>query len=491
MRDSDKAINWERLGQIIGVIAAVAGWIAVVGGARMWARLHNAHIPTTQTLAVLPRQLLIVEGFQTLVAPLLIGGGVALLAYYSWPQGEAVGGSWTPTGGVWFPGAMRSDAPSGERSLARPLVGWKWIVKQTDRDWRLVAVGVAAVALLIGILTLTLLQVHFLWPLVAIVVGAAFAAAAALSGKWPKEKALSVRWPKAKGWLLVAAVAAPLVAAVVAVLSDVHVLCSVAVLLVTVGAIWLTVGALVDATRAQGAITLFAAFLLWAGAVSFLRELGLKHPMAEFQYAVVTRTNLPPLCGLYLGGAGGDVYVASNKGPHTVYLVPKNDVVTLSFSQTSRTCPAVLQPSRVSQLSLFALDEVVPDAHGFSFPIGGGPEKETYNLSFVASFRSPASGRVQRVALTAKTFTSNPGVQQVVTVPVVAIGPELQRGAPVLVTASVTSNTEHGSSSATYSMCVIGRRRGADEGQLKPVPLPPNHVIDLFPSRMVGDAPTC
>lgn len=54
-------------------------------GGRVWARLHAADIPATQTLAVLPRDLLLVEGLQTLLAPLLIGALGALLVYYSWP----------------------------------------------------------------------------------------------------------------------------------------------------------------------------------------------------------------------------------------------------------------------------------------------------------------------------------------------------------------------------------------------------------------------
>lgn len=78
--------DWTVLGQIVGVIAAVAGWVAVVGGAREWARLHAAHIPATQTLAGLPKPLLAVEGLQTLLLPLLIGGITAVFVYYTWPE---------------------------------------------------------------------------------------------------------------------------------------------------------------------------------------------------------------------------------------------------------------------------------------------------------------------------------------------------------------------------------------------------------------------
>jgi hypothetical protein len=83
---TESPISWDVLGKVVGTGAAIAGWIAVVGGARVWARLYAADIPATQTLSVLPRELLVVEGLQTLLVPLLIGGVAALFVYYSWPE---------------------------------------------------------------------------------------------------------------------------------------------------------------------------------------------------------------------------------------------------------------------------------------------------------------------------------------------------------------------------------------------------------------------
>src|ERR1044071_8895936 len=82
-------INWDTVVQVVGAGAAIATWVAVVGGGRVWARLHAAEVPATQTLAVLPRQLLLVEGLQTLLAPLLIGAFAALVVYFSWSSEEA------------------------------------------------------------------------------------------------------------------------------------------------------------------------------------------------------------------------------------------------------------------------------------------------------------------------------------------------------------------------------------------------------------------
>ena len=79
----DHRVPWETITQLLGAGAALAAWIAVVGGGRVWAKLHASDIPATQTLAVLPRQLLIVEGLQTLLVPVLLGAGLAALVYFS------------------------------------------------------------------------------------------------------------------------------------------------------------------------------------------------------------------------------------------------------------------------------------------------------------------------------------------------------------------------------------------------------------------------
>jgi hypothetical protein len=79
----DGGVPWEPITQVLGAGAALAAWIAVVGGGRVWAKLHASDIPATQTLSVLPRQLLIVEGLQTLFVPVVLGAGLAALVYFS------------------------------------------------------------------------------------------------------------------------------------------------------------------------------------------------------------------------------------------------------------------------------------------------------------------------------------------------------------------------------------------------------------------------
>jgi len=70
---------WDLALQALGVGASLAAWIAVVGGAKVWARLESAEIPATQTLSTLPRELLIVECLQTLLVPILLGVAAALV----------------------------------------------------------------------------------------------------------------------------------------------------------------------------------------------------------------------------------------------------------------------------------------------------------------------------------------------------------------------------------------------------------------------------
>src|SRR4051794_13113823 len=86
----ERTIPWDTILQAVGAVTALAAWVALVGGAHIWARLSAAHVPNRQTLAALPQTLFIVEGLQTLLVPLLIGAGVALAIYLSRPLAPPV-----------------------------------------------------------------------------------------------------------------------------------------------------------------------------------------------------------------------------------------------------------------------------------------------------------------------------------------------------------------------------------------------------------------
>jgi hypothetical protein len=316
---------------VIGGGAALAGWIAVVGGGVVWARLHAAGIPATQTLAVLPRDLLLVEGLQTLLLPLLIGGGAALLVYYSWRL------EYQTVRKIEAAGRKAADEQKRiPHRLPAPLLFLAGLI--VTYGGLVVASAAAAVTILIGTLTLAIAEVNWWWPLLAIASAAALAAAAVLIDQLGGTSL--ARW---RVRLLVLAALTPLIGAGVALVLVMKPGAIVAIFLVTIVAAWLTLGALINRGRAGVALTLFGALALWAGALGVLRDLGAKHPKLEV--ASVERTNKTTVSGFYLGGSGGDVYLASESKSRRVTLIKKDDVALLSFGPAVAVKSAQGSPS--------------------------------------------------------------------------------------------------------------------------------------------------
>ena len=190
----------------------------------------------------------------------------------------------------------------------------------------------------LGVLTLAIVQVDPLW-----IVGASVAAVVLLVGL-PR---LGVH--QGPTWLI--AGGALLIGTVVAVLAVVEPVYAVAIAALTAVAVWVTFNALSQRSPAGVALTLFAAFAIWSGAVAFLRDFGELDPKLE--RAAVERDRQPTVTGLYLGGGSGDVYLASEKRPRTVTMVREEDVTSLRFGDS---------------VELEELDE--PD--GGAGPTGGG-----------------------------------------------------------------------------------------------------------------------
>jgi len=82
---ASKGFPWDLAFQAVGVVAGLAAWIALVGGAKLWARFNRANIEATQTIAGLPRELLVEEGLITLVVPILLGIAAAVIVL-AWPD---------------------------------------------------------------------------------------------------------------------------------------------------------------------------------------------------------------------------------------------------------------------------------------------------------------------------------------------------------------------------------------------------------------------
>src|SRR4051794_30862802 len=116
-------VRWDLVIQVLGATAALTGWIAVVGGARVWAKLHAAEIPATHTLSVLPRQQLITEGLQSLLVPLLLGAGLAVFVYYtrtrSAPMSEPLAPRAIPRVLTTPRGAAEADRADGASTKTR------------------------------------------------------------------------------------------------------------------------------------------------------------------------------------------------------------------------------------------------------------------------------------------------------------------------------------------------------------------------------------
>ena len=74
---------WVAVLEVLGGAAALVGWVALIGGVRVWSRLDALGLPqATSTVADLPREALIAEGVRLLLVPLVVAvlGVVLILA---------------------------------------------------------------------------------------------------------------------------------------------------------------------------------------------------------------------------------------------------------------------------------------------------------------------------------------------------------------------------------------------------------------------------
>jgi hypothetical protein len=337
--------------------------------------MHAADIPATQTLSVLPRRLLIVEGLQALLVPLLIGGGLALIVHFSRRVDEAVK---NPTEAKEAADHRLAARATAQAKLAPKLdfvAGLKEITvhsepiravrRLNERYSPRALVGMAALtALVLLLLTLAIVQIDWRWIVGAGVLGATLAAGVAVA------LSLEVRVPTALTTAAVLfALVAPLIGAMVALGFIVEWGYLLVIGLVTVAFAWLTVGALArhGASGAGAAWTLLAALALWSGVVGFLRLAGARHP--ELEKATVQLKKGEPVRGFYLGGSGGDVYIASGD-PRVVRLIREEDVADLSVGEAEPVPPSHGVESRnVGGESTGGQDAEVPGLHVFGIPV--------------------------------------------------------------------------------------------------------------------------
>lgn len=259
--DPSPGPDWELLLQVVGLGAALGAWVAVVGGATVWARLANAGLPALPTLAGVGREWMLVEGFRTLLVPVLLGALVSLLVYYTWqPHVVGRGTGAPPTEDDDEPAPSRFPPVRAVLAGARTLGGWQLTV--------LAALG-AVLALL------TLLAIARVNPWLV--------AGAVLAGLVP---------------LLLIRSAPPLWAAIASA-AVVGVGLAVALMLavggwawfmlgVTLVAVWVALGAMVGKSARGLAVTVFVVIVGWSGALGYARELGDRSPETYPAVAVLT-----------------------------------------------------------------------------------------------------------------------------------------------------------------------------------------------------------
>jgi hypothetical protein len=76
---------------VAGVVSAfgLAGFVAVLGGAVVWVRLHSVDLPADQAVAVIPNSQLVVTGAAPLVFFLVLGALAVVGVYVAEPSGVA------------------------------------------------------------------------------------------------------------------------------------------------------------------------------------------------------------------------------------------------------------------------------------------------------------------------------------------------------------------------------------------------------------------
>jgi hypothetical protein len=294
--ETTDAQRWDLVLQIVGASAGLAAWVAVVGGAAVWARLAAAHLPTTQTLAVLPRELFVVEGLRTLLFPLLLGAIVALLLYFSRGAAPRLARG-RPGVGSPAPSATRHpETPNGFASL-RPMRTVLTFQEERGRTATAWVAGLTALGLLAIVLVIA--EVQF----VVLGVGLAVAVIAAVATAW--------RWPTAG--LLVFALAI-LVVVVLSLGLVVEFEYVVLMALVTVAAVWLTLGVISGSGAGAACLALFFALAIWSGVLGFVQERGDRDPeLTDARVDLADRSEH----GYLLGRTGDRILLAKATTPIT------------------------------------------------------------------------------------------------------------------------------------------------------------------------------
>ncbi|WP_162529914.1 MFS transporter [Nocardioides caldifontis] len=299
----DKPFPWDTVTQVVGLAAALAAWIAVIGGARFWARADNMEVPPIPLLAGAGQEWLLTEGLQSLTLPVVLAAVVALGVYFAIPD--------EPT---------RDETTRLRGALVRKL-------RQSPDLW--LVVTVVLVALTVAAAWQALVDLEGWWKvasvILAAVVGTTIAAAmsrrlqgripfmVSLAGLWLGFTLSLGAWAVTIGWLTVMAIFTAVVVLVAAL-------------------------ALTQSGRRGTALTIFAAIVIWSGALSFFYEAGARDP--EETYARVTLTDATVVDGRLVARSGSRLYLAgdspatSGGGGPVVEVFDNDNIAALELAET-------------------------------------------------------------------------------------------------------------------------------------------------------------
>jgi hypothetical protein len=299
-------IGLSALLEIVAAGAAITGWVAVVGGAHMFARLEAAHFSPSPSVAFQPRQALLVEGLRTLLFPLLAAAFIASIGWYTWnppapdapPEEdfESAFREWLHTDegrletALWWserePGTGGNPLPELRSIYARRILDPSRTAPGDDVK----AIRFRNVRRMGDFL---LQSREFLVVAVITLLSAAI-----------------YIFAKYDGWSILWA------------------LC-VAVAAVTAG--FFAVPR--SQTQRGRALALFAIVLLSVGAANILLASGKKHP--TFDLALVVRKKHTALAGFFVAKNDGDVFIAQklegDGRKFRVVMIPKDDIQSFSY----------------------------------------------------------------------------------------------------------------------------------------------------------------
>jgi hypothetical protein len=368
--ESPRTTAWDRTIQALGVTSGLAAWAAVVGGATMWARLDAIGAPALPTLTSLGQTWMITAGLQTLLVPVLLGAAVAAVLYFSRPSPNPTATATEPGSGEQAAHRPRQTEeraevppwyPQAPLHRSRPVLALRRMVRDPSRRLLLpvVFLGLVAAGLYVAQASLPVLETT------ALIVGAGFVGGNAVVRRAETEeksagRALRVAVVASVGacigltlwiwfdtghlWQRSVAIAAaavvpcgliwamanrkrpaffPLAALFVAFsgsflafLFNVTMGWTVFMAVITLLALWMCLGALVDKSLGAAALTLFIAIVAWSGALQYARELGSRHPTFPSTTLTFKDPSTPAAEGLLIAGTSDGVVIANREEDH-------------------------------------------------------------------------------------------------------------------------------------------------------------------------------